>query len=195
MVRVARLIALAATASMVAGCVTDGIIGAEVEGQAKPRVIDTAKTRTASKKDAGKRRAAEKKEREQAAQVTAQGDTETHVASFSRQPQTRREEPAAAPADGTLIPARSLFGNWTLGQDGEAKCRLILGGVPIGSAYAARGESNCPQAFSNVQTWEIQGDQIVLRNQSRTIVGRLEATGPFRFDGQSEGGAAVYLIR
>jgi hypothetical protein len=34
----------------------------------------------------------------------------------------------------------------------------------------------------------------VLRNQSRAVVGRLQPTGPFRFDGQG-GGGSVYLVR
>jgi hypothetical protein len=33
-----------------------------------------------------------------------------------------------------------------------------------------------------------------LRNQSRGVVGRLQPTGPSRFDGQAEGGA-VYIVR
>jgi hypothetical protein len=46
-----------------------------------------------------------------------------------------------------------------------------------------------------VQTWEIQGDELVLRNQARGVVGRLQPTGPFRFDGQADGGASVFLVR
>ena len=105
-------------------------------------------------------------------------------------------QPLPARAAGPAIPAQSLFGNWTLVENsGGQKCRLILGGVLIGAAYSARGEADCPKAFSSVQSWEIQGDELVLRNQSRAVVGRLQPTGPFRFDGQGEGGASVYLIR
>jgi hypothetical protein len=65
--------------------------------------------------------------------------------------------------------------------------------VLVGSAYSARGEPDCPQAFTSVQSWEIQGAELVLRSQ-RGVVGRLQPTGPSRFDGQSEGGS-VYIIR
>lgn len=191
---VARVLALAALAGAISGCVTDGMLGAESDEQAKPRVIDTPKTRTAAKKDSSKKETP-KKQATRTAPVTAEGDTEMRVTSVkSDEPSTTGSVPSS-PAESTLIPAQSLFGNWTLGQDGGSKCRLILGGVPIGTAYAARGEADCPQAFTSVQTWEIQGDQLVLRNQSRAVVGRLQPTGPFRFDGQGEGGAAVYLVR
>jgi hypothetical protein len=103
---------------------------------------------------------------------------------------------AKTSSDATTIPAQSLFGNWTLGENGSSrKCRIVLGGVLIGTAYSARSEADCPQALTAVQSWEINGDELVLRNQSRGIVGRLQPTGPFRFDGQAEGGASVYLIR
>ena len=184
---VVRMIALAVLAGGVAGCVTDGMT--EADAQAKPRVVDTPKTRSASaKKDSAKPGAAE-----------AQGDIGPRTVAARAEPDARPDTPqASAPrtqVEGTQIPAQSLFGNWTLAAaDGSRKCKLILGGVPIGTAYAARGEADCPQAFTTVQTWEIQGDELVLRNQSRGVVGRLQPTGPFRFDGQGDG-AAVYLVR
>lgn len=189
---VIRLMALAALAAGVAGCVTDGMVGAEPDVQAaKPRVIDTPKTRpVAAKKDTPK----------PAAVTEAQGDTGPRTVVARAEPDTKPDDRQAArprtASEGTLIPVQSLFGNWTLGaEDGSHKCRIVLGGVPIGTSYAARGEADCPQAFAAVQTWEIQGDELVLRNQSRGVVGRLQPTGPFRFDGQGEGGAAVYLVR
>jgi hypothetical protein len=186
---VIRFIALAALAGGIAGCITDGI---EAETQAaKPRVIDTPKTRAASAK----------KEPTKSAAVRAEGDTGSRSVAARIEPDTKPDETkptvtaARTPNDGTLIPAHSLFGNWTLNaEDGNRKCKIILGGVPIGTAYAARGEADCPQAFTAVQTWEIQGDELVLRNQSRAVVGRLQPTGPFRFDGQG-GGGSVYLVR
>jgi hypothetical protein len=186
---VIRFIALAALAGGIAGCITDGI---EAETQAaKPRVIDTPKTRAASAK----------KDPTKSAAVRAEGDTGSRSIAARIEPDTKPDETkptttaARTPNDGTLIPAHSLFGNWTLNaEDGNRKCKIILGGVPIGTAYAARGEADCPQAFTAVQTWEIQGDELVLRNQSRAVVGRLQPTGPFRFDGQG-GGGSVYLVR
>ena len=157
---------------------------------AKPRVVDTPKTRAASAK----------KDTTKPAAVRAEGDTGSRSISARIEPDMKADEtrsPAAArtPNDGAVIPAHSLFGNWTLNaEDGNRKCKIILGGVPIGTAYAARGEADCPQAFTAVQTWEIQGDELVLRNQSRAVVGRLQPTGPFRFDGQG-GGGSVYLVR
>lgn len=194
-------------AGAAAGCVTDGVIGPEVETQAKPRVIDTPKTRTAASKDAARSAPNKSDSRKSAAKpapAAEQGDTGARVVAARSEPEARPSAAPAAPrpqAGAALIPAQSLFGNWTLGQEGQGsqdggvRCRIVLGGVPIGAAYAARGEADCPPAFANVQTWEIQGDVLVLRNQSRGVVGRLQPTGPFRFDGQGEGGTAVYLIR
>ena len=191
-----RLIVLAAAGLTAAGCVSDGMTGAETKAASvKTRVIDTPKTRAiAAKKETSK------------PEATEQGDTaaRTIIArteTADPQPDMRPAPavtPASAPARaaGPAIPAQSLFGNWTLVDNGGGqKCRLILGGVLIGSAYSARGEADCPKAFSSVQSWEIQGDELVLRNQSRGVVGRLQPTGPSRFDGQGQGGASVYLIR
>jgi hypothetical protein len=170
------------------GCITAGLTESDAQG-AKPRVIDTPKTRTASKKKDTAKPDAE-----------AQGDTGPRTVVARAEPDVksddRQESKPRAQGEGTLIPAQSLFGNWTLGvEDGNRKCGIVLGGVPIGNAYAARGEASCPQAFTSVQTWEIQGDELVLRNQSRGVVGRLQPTGPYRFDGQADGGSAVFLVR
>jgi hypothetical protein len=184
-----RFIALAVMAGVAGGCVTAGMDSLEADAQgAKPRVIDTPKTRTtAAKKDQAKPVA------------EAQGDTGPRTVAARAEPDTNTDLRVAskppAQRSGTVIPAQSLFGNWTLAaEDGSRKCKIVLGGVPIGTAYAARGEADCPQAITAVQTWEIDGDELVLRNQSRGVVGRLQPTGPFRFDGQSEG-ASVYLVR
>jgi hypothetical protein len=199
MIGLVRFLALALFAGALAGCVTDGMVGAEVE-EAKPRVIDTAKTRNAKKKDTAGQNAAKTDSASRTAArtpTTDQGDGAAQIVAARAEPGPKEAEAAVQPKpDGTVIPARTLFGNWTLGQEGGGSpCKLILGGVPIGTAYAARGEADCPKAFISVQTWEIQGDVLVLRNQSRGIVGRLQPTGPSRFDGQAEGGAAVYLVR
>lgn len=190
---VGRLLALAAAGLVTAGCITDGVVGSETDAAAKPRVIDTPKTRTGSTK----------KDAEKTARGTEQGDVAartTIARAYVTDPQPPARpappEPSQAAAGAPAIPASSLFGNWTLVDNGGGqKCRMILGGVLIGTAYSARGEADCPRAFSSVQSWEIQGDELVLRNQARAVVGRLQPTGPFRFDGQGEGGASVYLIR
>jgi hypothetical protein len=191
MVGVARIVVAVAVATAgLCGCQTDGIVGAEVDAQAKARVIDTPKTlpRTASK---SKQNATEA--------TTAQGDRGGQVVAL----RSEREDPPSAgltarprPADAASIPAQSLFGNWTLAADnGGKKCSMILGGVLIGSAYSARGGADCPGNFAAVQTWEIQGDELILRNQSRAVVGRLQPTGPSRFDGQAQDVGAFYLVR
>jgi Protease inhibitor Inh len=190
MIGVVRILALL-VGVVVAGCQTDGLVGPEASGAAKQRVIDTPKTAprpTVSKKDSG---------------AVAQGDVSARSAAASddraiaRPVQTAAASPGtSAPAGGDIapIPAQTLFGNWTLVDNSGRKCRLILGGVLVGAAYSARGEADCPHAFTTVQSWEIQGPELILRNQSRGVVGRLQPTGPARFDGQAEGGA-VYIIR
>jgi hypothetical protein len=192
MIGVVRILALLAGAA-VAGCQTDGLVGPEVDASAKSRVIDTPKTAartSAPRKDSAKTAA------------IAQGDVGRSTAYRDDGEIARSVNPAAANAapapasagDTAPIPAHTLFGNWTLVDNGGRKCRLILGGVLVGAAYSARGEADCPQAFTAVQSWEIQGAELVLRNQARQVVGRLQPTGPARFDGQGDGGA-VYLIR
>ena len=189
MIGVVRILAVLAGV-VVAGCQTDGLVGPEASGAAKQRVIDTPKTAprtTASKKDSG---------------AVAQGDVSARSADASDRASARPIQAAAAspgssaPAGGdtAAIPAQTLFGNWTLVDNSGRKCRLILGGVLVGAAYSARGEADCPHAFVTVQSWEIQGPELILRNQSRGVIGRLQPTGPARFDGRAEGGA-VYLIR
>ncbi|MCC6948515.1 MAG: AprI/Inh family metalloprotease inhibitor [Bradyrhizobiaceae bacterium] len=186
-----RLIAVAAAGVMLAGCMTDGLT--EADGAAKPRVIDTPKTLPQST-------AAKPKPRPAKPEIaTAQGDGGTQVVALRSERDDppggmTAAKPRVAPADA--IPAQSLFGNWTLATgDGSRHCSMILGGVVIGTAYSARGGSDCPGAFASVQSWEIQGDELILRNPSRGIVGRLQPTGPSRFDGQAQDGGAFYLVR
>jgi Protease inhibitor Inh len=186
MIGVVRILAVLAGVA-VAGCQTDGLVGPEASGAAKQRVIDTPKTAprpTASKKDS-----VTVAQGDVSARSTAAGDERASA----RTVQTAATSPASG-GDTAAIPAQSLFGNWTLVDNSGRKCRLILGGVLVGAAYSARGEADCPQAFTTVQSWEIQGPELILRNQSRGIVGRLQPTGPARFDGQADG-SAVYLVR
>jgi hypothetical protein len=185
MIGVVRILAVLAGVA-VAGCQTDGLVGPDASGATKPRVIDTPKTTarsTASKKDSG---------------ALAQGDASARSTAVSDNREKLQVATASTGAstggDAGAIPAQSLFGNWTLVDNGGRKCRLILGGVLIGAAYSARGEPDCPPAFTTVQSWEIQGSELVLRNPARGIVGRLQPTGPARFDGQADGGA-IYIIR
>jgi hypothetical protein len=202
MLGVVRFLALGLAAGTLVACQTDSLVGPEANTPAaKPRVIDTRKTLArseVSKKEANKPPVSATRA------APAQGDSDpatTSSVATSEKKNTERTvvasiEPAPASAPTEAIPARSLFGNWTLGDSNSGrKCRLILGGVLIGSAYSARSEADCPPALTAVQSWEIQGDQLLLRNQSRAVVGRLQPTGPFRFDGQAEGGVAVYLVR
>jgi hypothetical protein len=193
MIGVVRILAVVLAGAAVVGCQTDGLVGPEVDASAKSRVIDTPKTaaRTpASKKDSAKQT------------TIAQGDVGRSAAFREDRDVTGSVNTGAinsAPTaqtggDTGSIPAHTLFGNWTLVDNGGRKCRVILGGVLVGAAYSARGEPDCPQAFAAVQSWEIQGAELVLRNQARGIVGRLQPTGPSRFDGQGDGGS-VYLIR
>ena len=187
MIGVVRILAVLAGVA-VAGCQTDGLVGPEASGAAKQRVIDTPKTAprpTASKKDSVTVAQGD---------VSARSTTAGDERASARPVQTAAASPAASGGDTAAIPAQSLFGNWTLVDNSGRKCRLILGGVLVGAAYSARGEADCPQAFTTVQSWEIQGPELILRNQSRGIVGRLQPTGPARFDGQADG-SAVYLVR
>jgi hypothetical protein len=189
MIGMVRILALLAGVA-VAGCQTDGLVGPEASGAAKQRVIDTPKTAprpTASKKDSMTVAQGD---------VSARGTTPGDDRASTRAVQTAAANPgtpAAAGGDTAAIPTQSLFGNWTLVDNSGRKCRLILGGVLVGAAYSARGEADCPQAFTTVQSWEIQGPELILRN-SRGIVGRLQPTGPARLDGQADG-SAVYLVR
>jgi hypothetical protein len=185
-----RLIALVVATSGLAGCQTDGLVGPEADSSAvKPRVIDTPKTRAGAKKDSNKPAAVAQGDAAPRA-VVARLDTDKDITG------SITPKPTAASVSENAIPAQSLFGNWTLVEDGGGrKCGLILGGVPLGTSYSARAEASCPHAFTAVQSWEIQGDQLVLRNNERRVVGRLQPTGPFRFDGRAESGPAVYLIR
>jgi hypothetical protein len=185
MVRVARLMAVATLGITTAACVTDSV-GAlrHAEPGAKPRAAEAPRKRAAVVSTN-----ASKSARVNAATQRRQADSSpaiTGAIAPEPRPATAKVAASAAPT----IPAQSLFGNWTLAQDGGGKCRFVLGGVPIGSAYAARSDGDCPRGFTNVHSWEIDGDELVLRNPSRGVLGRLAPTGPFRFDG-----AGVYLTR
>src|SRR5262245_33906112 len=142
MIGVVRILAVVASVA-VAACQTDGLVGPEAG--AKPRVIDTPKTApriSASKKDSG--------------QTVAQGDVSTRgedrpALRGSQTTVATAAPPAPSGGDAGAIPAQSLFGNWTLVDGNGRKCRLILGGVLVGAAYSARGEPDCPHAFTAVQ--------------------------------------------
>lgn len=190
---VLRVAAFLLLGGALTGCQTDGLIGPDGElSAAKPRVVDTPKTATR----ASTRKKAIAKRTEVAQGDASEPDAGDDGSITGSVPAAEdKAETQASHAGANVIPAQSLFGNWTLVDDGSGgKCRVVLGGVLIGAAYSARSGADCPQAFAHVQSWEIQGDELVLRNQSRGVVGRLQPTGPFRFDGEAAG-APVHLIR
>lgn len=102
-------------------------------------------------------------------------------------------ESSGPPAGAVDINKNALLGSWKT-SSGGAGCQMFLTLTKYGSASRG-GTRGCSGELANMRSWDVQGKQVVLFDESGSTIARLYASGADRYDGQTNSGQPVSLSR
>lgn len=106
-------------------------------------------------------------------------------------PETQQSFEVAANAQ-ELTPS-SVAGVWNATVAGQG-CRVATPQTKFGQGYRA-GPLRCPPPLDTVKSWNVEGKQLALYDETGGVLARLYSTGGERFDGQTSSGLAIALSR
>lgn len=95
--------------------------------------------------------------------------------------------PALAPAAASTAEVRKtdLIGGWKLASAGES-CQLSMNLTTWTGGYRASTRGCASDELKSIGAWDLEGNQVLLKDASGSVVARLSATGPSRFSGQTD---------
>ena len=96
-------------------------------------------------------------------------------------------------ANAQDLTAGSVAGVWNASVSGQG-CRIATPQTKFGQGFRA-GPLRCPPPLDTVKSWNVEGKQLALYDESGSVLARLYSTGGERFDGQTTSGLAVSLSR
>ena len=91
------------------------------------------------------------------------------------------------------LSAGSVAGVWNASVAGQS-CRIATPQTSFGQGYRA-GPLRCPAPLDGVKSWNVEGSQLALYDDSGGVLARLSSSGPEAFDGQTSTGQPVSLSR
>jgi len=109
------------------------------------------------------------------------------------------QEQAQMADSGTVTPAgvelstASVAGVWKV-LIGGMNCQIATPQTKFGKGYRA-GPLHCPAVFSKVNSWSVNGSQLVFYDKTGSNVATLYSSDGARFEGRTASGMPVVLIR
>lgn len=103
---------------------------------------------------------------------------------------------AAAPgaaAGGLEVKKETMVGNWRV-SNGPTTCDMFLTLTNLGSGSRG-GTRGCAGELTQMGSWEVAGNQVILKDRSGNPLARLSRTGDTRFEGSTSGGQPLSLSR
>jgi len=97
------------------------------------------------------------------------------------------------PGNALELSAASIAGVWQAAVDGMP-CQIATPMTKFGQGYRA-GPMRCPVALSNVNAWNVQGQELILYNRDGEAQATLYSTNGTSFVGRSQDGAQIILTR
>lgn len=98
-----------------------------------------------------------------------------------------------ASANALELTPGSVAGVWNASVAGQG-CRIATPQTKFGQGFRA-GPLRCPAPLDVVKSWNVEGKQLALYDESGSVLARLYSTGGERFDGQTTTGMPVSLTR
>ena len=95
---------------------------------------------------------------------------------------------------GGDISRQSMVGAWTV-STGGSNCQIFLALTKWSGGYRAASRGCSAAAISDVQAWDVKGNQVVLVNSKGANAASLYKSGNERFDGSTNGGGAISFSR
>ncbi|MCL6707383.1 protease inhibitor Inh/omp19 family protein [Pseudomonas sp. R2.Fl] len=99
----------------------------------------------------------------------------------------------AAPATALDVTKEQMVGNWRVTNAG-ASCDMFLTLTNLGSGSRG-GTRGCAGVLTTMGSWEVAAKQVVLKDRSGNVIGRLYKTADARFDGTTNDGQPLSLNR
>jgi hypothetical protein len=100
----------------------------------------------------------------------------------------------AGPGYPDGVPPHIMAGAWRI-SDGLRLCFINLSPDRAGRGYTAQGQQGCTEEFFGLRSWEMQDNELVLRNNMGEVAARLVPVAANRFDGKSNRGIPVMMAR
>ncbi|MEM1377795.1 MAG: AprI/Inh family metalloprotease inhibitor [Pseudomonadota bacterium] len=106
---------------------------------------------------------------------------------------TTQTSPSVTAASAAPVTRESMGGVWNASSAGST-CRIATSLTRGGSDFRA-ASLGCSGDLSNVGFWNLNGNQVVLKDRNGNQVATLFSSGNNQFNGQTNGGRAVTLSR
>ena len=101
---------------------------------------------------------------------------------------------AGAPAAPSApVTEGGVAGVWNVSVAGQS-CRVATPRTKFGQGFRA-APLRCPAPLDGVKSWAVQGNQMILYNDSGSQVASLSSSGPEAFNGTTSSGSPVSLTR
>ena len=108
-------------------------------------------------------------------------------------PATQTAATDAAPATALDVTKESMVGNWRVSNAG-ASCDMFLTLTNLGSGSRG-GTRGCAGPLTAMGSWEVAGKQVILKDRSGNVLGRLYKSADARYDGTTSAGQPISLSR
>ncbi|GEO85740.1 MULTISPECIES: protease inhibitor Inh/omp19 family protein [Alphaproteobacteria] len=108
-------------------------------------------------------------------------------------PMTQTAAADVAPATALDLTKESMVGNWRVSNAGTS-CDMFLTLTNLGSGSRG-GTRGCAGPLTAMGSWEVSGKQVVLKDRSGNVLGRLYKTADARYDGTTNTGQPISLSR
>lgn len=110
------------------------------------------------------------------------------------QPTDLASNPVAAPANAQEVGRTDLLGGWKLSSSGD-NCMAFMTLTTWSGGYRANTRGCATPVLSGIAAWDLNGNQVVLKDGSGTIVAQLYSSGAGQFNGQTSLGVPISLYR
>ena len=101
--------------------------------------------------------------------------------------------PGAADPAAPDLTTGSVAGVWNATVSGQT-CKVATPQTKFGAGFRA-GPLRCPAPVDGVKSWNVEGKQLSLYDEGGSVLARLYASGPGKFDGQTSTGQPISLSR
>lgn len=102
--------------------------------------------------------------------------------------------PVAAPANAQQVGRTDLLGGWKLASSGD-NCMAFMTLTTWEGGYRANTRGCVTPALSGISAWDLNGNQVILKDGSGVIAAQLYSSEPGKFNGQTSAGAPISLYR
>lgn len=119
--------------------------------------------------------------------------TATSPSDFPQAPASTPGAIDAVPATAQDVTKEQMVGSWRVASAG-ASCDMFLTLTNLGSGSRG-GTRGCVGPLATMGSWEVAGKQVVLKDRSGNVIGRLYRTANTQFDGTTNTGQPLSLSR